>query len=96
MMRTVLALLVLGMAAVPASAACRWAGTQLDCSVGGTPVLIGTPVGGDQPDTSPGLQAFDGRLGLGRDSDASFGVTLQHFDPNAIHCWQLGNERYCY
>jgi hypothetical protein len=96
MMRTFLALLVLAITAVPASAACRWAGTELDCSVGGTPLLIGSPMGGDQPNASPSLQGFSGRLGFGAGQDSGFGLALQHFDPNAIHCWQLGNERYCY
>ena len=92
-----MALVLLG-AATEAPAACRWFGTQLECDLGGSQLLIGTqaapapayssalrpqPLQGGDVDDRP-LPRWPLRLEL-----QNVGV-----DPSL--CRRIGNETYCY
>ncbi|SRR6059036_1129125 len=102
MTRFLFALLALGLfgATPQASAACRWFGTQLECNLGGSQVLIGTqevaePVyaGALTPQL---LQRSDALLDARAVPERSFRFNLQNFGVNAGFCRKWGNETYCY
>jgi len=102
MTRFLFALLALGLlGAVPhASAGCRWFGSQLDCEVGGSQLVIGTQA--VAAPTSPGIlgqQPLQGGVGLLEDRafpEWSFRVNLQNVGRNPGDCRKFGNETYCY
>ena len=85
-------------AASSASAACGWLGTQLQCDVGSSRVVIGTQLTGEPtPAASFPIHSF--RAGNGpRESVASrrpFEIELQNFGDGSL-CRKIGNETYCY
>ena len=95
-------LIVLGVltAAAPAFAACRWFGTQMECELGESRVVIGT-----QAAEEPGyarsfrLQPFHGNDALPDDSPAPgrpFQIQLQDVGVDPGLCRRIGNETYCY
>jgi hypothetical protein len=102
MTRFLLALMALGLlgAAPQASAACRWYGTQLECDLGGSPLLVGTQTVADpayagalrpQP-----IQGSDELLDDGSVSDWPLRFDLQNVGVDPDSCRRIGNETYCY
>ena len=87
------------LAAVPrASDACRWLGTQLECDVGSSRVLIGTQLA-EEPTHAGSLPILSFRSGAGADdrgeSRRPFEIELQDFGDSSL-CRKIGNETYCY
>ena len=86
--------------AAHASAACRWFGTQLECSAGTSRVVIGTQAAHEPTYTrSFPIHSFQGGSGLREDRAAHwrwFEIDLQHVSPDASLCRKIGNETYCY
>jgi hypothetical protein len=102
MTRFLFALMALGLlgAAPQASAACRWFGSQLECDIGGSQLLLGTQaaaepayVGALRPQPIHGSNEL---LSLGAVPEAPLRLNLQNVgvDPNS--CRRIGNETYCY
>jgi hypothetical protein len=89
------------LAAAPrASAACRWFGTQLECDVGASRVVIGTQAA-DEPSYagSSAIRSFHGKSGFPDEHAASshpFEIELQNFGGDPSPCRKIGNETYCY
>jgi len=87
-------------AASRASAACRWFGTQLECDLGASRVVIGTQAA-DRP-TGAGAsqpQAFqdgDGLLDVRAILGLPFELKLQDIGTDPSLCRRIGNETYCY
>ena len=83
-----------------ASAACGWFGTQLECGVGSTDVVIGTQTS-DAPGTMPRAQSFAGGSRL-LDDRGPFAtplkLQLQTFGNERGSCREIENadETYCY
>jgi hypothetical protein len=80
--------------------ACRWFGTQLDCPVGKSHVVIGTQAA-EEPSyrSSVRPQSFHGEDGLPDDRVAiirPFQLDLQNIGADASLCRRIGNETYCY
>jgi hypothetical protein len=87
-------------AASQASAACGWFGTQLECGVGSTDVVIGTQAL-DDPGTMPRPQSFMGGSRLLDDRGPSATppkLQLQNFGNERGSCREIenANETYCY
>src|SRR5438093_539456 len=102
MTRFLLALLALGLfgATPEASAACRWFGTQLECDLGGSHVLIGTqkmaePAYAGALRLQP-LQRSDGLPDASAAPERPFRLDLQNVGVDSGLCRKLGNETYCY
>ena len=101
--RLIPSLMVLGalLGASPASAACGWFGTQLECALGAaTDVVIGTQAADDPArSTSFRPQSFHGseRLLDDRARPAEpFRLELQDVGADPSLCRRIGNEGYCY
>jgi hypothetical protein len=87
-------------AAAQASAACRWFGTQLECDLGASRVVIGTQAA-EEPTYARSLpiRSFHGDSGFPDDHAASrhpFEFELQNFGADPSLCQKIGNETYCY
>ena len=101
MIRLPILVMVCVLAAAPrASAACRWFGTQLECEVGTSRVMIGTQAA-DEPTyaRSFSIRSFHGDGGFPDDRVASrgpFAIELQDFGADPSLCRKIGNETYCY
>jgi hypothetical protein len=87
-------------AASHASAACRRFGTQLDCDLGASRVVIGTQVA-DEPTYAGSFRPppfhgsdrlLDDRAGRG----LPFEVDVQDIGADPSLCRKIGNETYCY
>jgi hypothetical protein len=96
-----LALTAVALFAVPpASAACRWCGTQYRCRLGTTRLTIGTQAAGEATCTgSLPIRPFHGPEGLPGKSAAArrfFEIALQNFGTDPSLCRKIGNETYCY
>ena len=96
----VLTALVLLGTATQAPAACRRFGTQLECSLGGSQLLIGTQAAAEpayagalrpQP-----LQASDGLLDDRPPPRWPLRLQLQNVGVDPSLCRKIGNETYCY
>jgi hypothetical protein len=87
-------------AASHASAACRWFGTQLQCNVGESRVVIGTQAAEEpRPARALRVQPLHGGGGFGDDAVASrrpFEIQVQDFAGDSALCRKIGNETYCY
>jgi len=87
-------------AAPRTSAACRWFGTQLECDVGASRVVIGTQAAEEPtPARSFPIRSFHGNSGFPDDHAASgrpFEIELQDFAADPSRCRKIGNETYCY
>ncbi len=101
MTRFLFALMALGLfgATPQASAACRWFGTQLECDLGESQVLIGTQkmaepayAGALRPQP---LQRSD-ELDASAAPERPFRLDLQNVGVDPGLCRKLGNETYCY
>jgi len=80
--------------------ACQWFGTQLECDLGGSQVVIGTQAT-DQPQYARTFQpqSFhgDGVLPGARERIVrTFQVRLQDIGTDPGLCRRIGNETYCY
>jgi len=87
-------------AASPAPATCGWFGTQLQCDVGSSRVVIGTQAA-EEPTHASSLpiRSFHGDGGFPDDHAASrraFEIELQDFRADPSLCRKIGNETYCY
>ena len=107
MKRLLLVLMTLGLlGAVPqaASASCRWFGTQLECTIGGSQLLIGTQAAAEpayaravrpQP-----LQGSDGLLDYRAAPEWALRLDLQNFGmdrpADSGLCRTFGDKTYCY
>ena len=95
-------MMMIGVLGVPpgASAACRWFGTQLQCDVGSTRMVIGTQAAEQaSPAGSLPIQSFHGGIGLSHDDAAyrgPFEIDLQDVATDPSLCRRIGNETYCY
>jgi hypothetical protein len=98
-MRVLIMVSVLAVAA-HASAACRWFGTQVECGVGASRVVIGT-----QAATVPTyarslpIPSFHGDSGLREDRAVPwrrFEIDLQDVGADPSLCRKIGSETYCY
>jgi len=105
MTRFLLALLGFGLlaAAPQASAACRWFGTQLECSIGGGQLAIGTQAAAEPTYANPlrprGLQGTDRLDELLDDrapSEWPVRLDLQNVGVDPRLCRKVGDETYCY
>ena len=83
-----------------ASAACRRFGTQLQCNVGSSRLVIGTQAAEEpRPARALPVQSFHGGLGFGDEGFASrgpFEIEVQNFAGDPALCRKIGNETYCY
>jgi len=96
-----LLLVIAALAVAPhASAACRRFGTQLQCDVGSSQVVIGTQAAEEpRPGRALPVHSFLGGGGFGADAVASrspFEIELQNFANDPALCRRIGNETYCY
>jgi hypothetical protein len=94
--------MALGLLAVatPLSAGCRWFGTQLECGLGGSQVLIGTQAE-DAPAAVTRFRplSFHGSGGLLDDRVAPqwpFRIELQNIGADPRLCRRIQDETYCY
>jgi hypothetical protein len=100
---TLLVLTLLGalIAGGPASAACRWFGTQFDCRLGASQLVIGTQTA-PEPSYARSFRPrpFHGGSGLPGDHAAApappLRIELQNVDVDPSLCRRIGNETYCY
>ena len=87
-------------AAAEASAACRWFGTQLECNLGASRVVIGTQAAEEPTYARPfPIHSFHGASRLPDDRPTSgrpLGIDLQDFGADPSLCRKIGNETYCY
>jgi hypothetical protein len=96
------ALIMVGVltAAPRASAACRWFGTQLECDLGTSRLVIGTQAAGEPTYARPfPIRSFHGDRGFRDDHAASehpLAIELQDFGADPTLCRKIGNETYCY
>ena len=101
MTRLPILLMVGVLAAAPrASAACRWFGTQVECDLWGSRVVIGTQAA-EEPTHAGSLpiRSFHGNRGFPDDHTASrhpLEIELQDFGADPSLCRKIGNETYCY
>ncbi len=90
---------VLGLASA-ASAACRSYGTQLECGIGSTWLVVGTQAAEEpRPTTSVAIRAWHDGIRIGDDEAARrgrFQIHLQDFGADGTACRRVGNETYCY
>jgi hypothetical protein len=96
-----LLMIIAVLAAAPrASAACRRFGTQLQCNVGASRVVIGTQASEEpSPASALPVHPFHGGLAFGDNAVASgrrFEIELQNFAVDPALCRKIGNETYCY
>jgi hypothetical protein len=102
MTRFLFALMALGLlgAAPQASAACRWFGSQLECDLGGSQLLVGTQASAEpayagavrpQP-----VQGRDELLDHGAVPERPLRLDLQNVGVDPGSCRRIGNETYCY
>src|SRR4030095_1272542 len=89
---------VLLIATAPASAACRRFGTQIDCALGESRLVVGTQA---EPEPhyamSLRLQAFQGEGAIRDDRTARpLQLRLQDIGNDPSLCRRIGNESYCY
>jgi hypothetical protein len=102
MIRRVSSMLIVAgvlVAASQASAACRRVGTQLDCGLEASQIVIGTQV----PDEQTRSRSFRSPPSHGTDAVAgdqavpapSFKLELQDIDAGASLCRDIRNESYC-
>jgi hypothetical protein len=101
MTRLSIVIMVGVLAAAPrASAACRWFGTQLECDVGASRVVMGTQAAKEpRYERAFPIHSFQGDSGFPDDQAASwrpFGIDLQSFGADPSLCRKIGNETYCY
>jgi len=95
-------LIVLGvLAAAPrGAAACRWFGTQLECDLGASRVVIGTQAADEPTYARPfrprSFHGDDGLLDQHTAPRLPFEVELQDFGADPSLCRKIGNETYCY
>jgi len=96
---TVLIILGVLAAAPPVSAACRSFGTQLECDVGSSRVVIGTQAA-EHPTHARSLPILslygDTGFGDGAPSPHGLQIRLQDFGADPQLCRKVGNETYCY
>ncbi len=82
-----------------ASAACRRIGTQLDCDLAASELLIGTQAADASTHSKslrpPPLQGTDPVGGHRVAPPPSFGLELQDIDSGTSLCRDTENERYC-
>ena len=101
-MRFLPVLMMLGLlgAATNARASCRWFGTQLECAIPSSQLLLGT-----QTEAEPsyargfrplGLQEGAGFLDQRAVREHAFAFELQNVGADPSLCRKLGNETYCY
>jgi hypothetical protein len=102
MKRFLCTLVALGLLGVSprAWASCRWFGTQLECELGGRPLLIGTQAAAE-PSYARAFRAqpLHGGGGLFDERPASsrpFRLELQNVGTDPGLCWRFGNETYCH
>jgi hypothetical protein len=95
-------LIMVGVLAVAAhaSAACGWFGTQVECGVGASRVLIGTQAA-KVPTYARSfpIHSFQGDNGLREDRAAPsrrFEIDVQDVGADPSLCRKIGNETYCY
>ena len=100
MMRFVLVLMALVLlgTATEAPAACRWFGTQVECDLGGSQLLIGT-----QATPAPAYaRSLRPQLLQGGDPDDRppsrwpLRLEFQNVGVDPSLCRKIGNETYCY
>jgi hypothetical protein len=101
MTRLLMLILVGVLAAAPqASAACRLSGTQLECEVGKSRVVVGTQAAEASTHArSFPAHSFHGDSEFPDDRTASrrpFEIELQDFGTDPSLCRKIGNETYCY
>jgi len=101
MTRSLLAVMFLSLAvAGPASGACSWFGTQLECDLGGTPLSLGTQTAAEPTGTGAlPVNSFAGSGDLLADHPTParfFGIELQNYGAHPGSCQRFGNETYCY
>jgi hypothetical protein len=94
-------LIVLGVLAGPvrAGAACHWFGTQLDCRVGDSRLVIGSQTADPTRSATslrPQTLQGDGGLLARRPAPAAIGLSLQDVGTDPSLCRRIGNEGYCY
>ena len=95
-------LMALGLfgAAPQASAACRWFGTQLECDLSGSQLVLGTQTAAEPAYAGtlrpPLLQGSDGLLGDRVVPEFPFRVEFQSIGQDPGLCRKIGNETYCY
>jgi hypothetical protein len=95
-------LIMVGVLAVAAhaSAACRWFGTQLECGVATSRVVIGTQAAYEPIYArSFPIHPFQGGSGLREDRAVPgrrFEIDLQDVGADPRLCRKIGNETYCY
>lgn len=103
-MRFPAALLAFGLlsAATNAPAACRWFGTQVLCTLGGSQLSIGTQTA-VEPTFAPAVRPLPfngspGPLDNGTPLGGPFRFELQNIDSGVEPdlCRKIGNEAYCY
>jgi hypothetical protein len=98
-MRRLLPMMMIGVLGVPhgASAAYRWFGTQLQCDVGSTRIVVGTQAAEEAPPAaSLPTQSFHGGVGFPHDDAASrgpFEIDLQDFATDPSLCRRIGTRR---
>ncbi len=96
-----LAVVIALLAGVPsANAFCLWFGTQLECGVGSSDVVIGTQVA-DAPRYARSMSpsSFQGRghlLDGGSRATTPFRLELQNIGADPTLCRRMGSETYCY
>src|SRR5262245_18433313 len=100
MNRFVLTMVAVLAAAPHASTAYRRFGTQLQCNVGSSRVLIGTQTAEEpRPARALPIYPFHGGRGFGDEAVASrspFEIPLQNFAADPALYRKIGNETYCY
>ena len=94
-------LIMVGVLAVAAhaSAACRWFGTQVECGVGTSSVVIGTQAA-TVPTYAWSLPILSFHGDSGREDRAApsrrFEIDVQDVGADPSLCRKIGNETYCY
>ncbi len=102
MTRLASAVMALGLlaAATPSSAGCRWFGTQLECALGGSQVLIGTQTRDEPAYVRPlrpeGLSGGGGLLPDRVAPDRPFRLDLQNVRPDPGLSRKIGSEAFGY
>jgi hypothetical protein len=102
MTRFLLALMALGLlgAAPQASPVCRRFGTQLECDLGGSQLLLGTQAAAEPAYAGalrPQLvQGSDQLLHHGAVPEWPLRLDLQNVGVDPDSCRRIGNETYCY
>ena len=100
MTRVVAIAMTLGLLAATPGAACQWLGTQLQCDLGGSRVVIGTQAE-DEPSAVTSFRpfAFDGGYALFGDGTTParrFRIDLQNIGADPSLCRRISDETYCY